>query len=278
MTIKQVEEQTGLARSNIRFYEKEKLIQPSRNEQNSYRDYSKKDIEDIKKIAFLRTLGIPVESIRRVITNEVPLYEVIQTQNQLLCTQLADLNKSKKICEKMLQTEAVSYDTLQIENYTSDLNNYWSEHSSVFKLDSFHFLHLWSSLLTWTVITLLCLVISIFSYAKLPPEIPVQWASHGTAVSMVNKNFIFAYPAVCLVIRFFLKPLIDAKIISPYSRFLSEYLTNYLCFVTLSIEIFSIFYLYNLAENVVTVLLIDTIVLIGLLILGISKVKRTVNS
>ena len=29
MTIKEVEVQTGLSRSNIRFYEKEKLIEPS---------------------------------------------------------------------------------------------------------------------------------------------------------------------------------------------------------------------------------------------------------
>ena len=49
MTIKEVENQTGLARSNVRFYEKEKLIEPSRNESNGYREYSEKDVEDIKK-------------------------------------------------------------------------------------------------------------------------------------------------------------------------------------------------------------------------------------
>ena len=40
MTIKDVEERTGLSRSNVRFYEKEKLVEPSRNESNGYRDYS----------------------------------------------------------------------------------------------------------------------------------------------------------------------------------------------------------------------------------------------
>ena len=30
MTIKDVEERTGLSRSNVRFYEKEKLVEPSR--------------------------------------------------------------------------------------------------------------------------------------------------------------------------------------------------------------------------------------------------------
>ena len=58
MTIKEVEERTGLTRSNIRFYEKEKLIEPSRNDKNGYRDYSEKDVENIKKIAYLRTLEI----------------------------------------------------------------------------------------------------------------------------------------------------------------------------------------------------------------------------
>lgn len=49
MTIKEVEEKTGLTRSNIRFYEKENLIFPERNEKNGYREYSQKDLEDIKK-------------------------------------------------------------------------------------------------------------------------------------------------------------------------------------------------------------------------------------
>ena len=57
MKIKDVEERTGLSRSNVRFYEKEKLIEPSRNESNGYRDYSENDVENIKKIAYLRTLG-----------------------------------------------------------------------------------------------------------------------------------------------------------------------------------------------------------------------------
>ena len=47
MKIKNVEERTGLSRSNVRFYEKEKLIEPSRNESNGYRDYSENDVENI---------------------------------------------------------------------------------------------------------------------------------------------------------------------------------------------------------------------------------------
>lgn len=34
MTIKEVEEKTGIVRSSVRFYEKEKLIHPVRNNRN----------------------------------------------------------------------------------------------------------------------------------------------------------------------------------------------------------------------------------------------------
>ncbi len=77
MTIKEVEERTGLTRSNIRFYEKEKLIEPSRNDKNGYRDYSEKNI---KKIAYLRTLEISIEDIRNIISDKVPLAEIIKKQ------------------------------------------------------------------------------------------------------------------------------------------------------------------------------------------------------
>lgn len=84
MTIKDVEERTGLSRSNIRFYEKEKLIEPSRNESNGYRDYSENDVENIRKIAYLRTLGISIEDIRSIISEKVTLQEMLEKQKEVL--------------------------------------------------------------------------------------------------------------------------------------------------------------------------------------------------
>ena len=98
MTIKDVEERTGLSRSNIRFYEKEKLIEPSRNESNGYRDYSENDVENIKKIAYLRTLGISIEDIRNIISEKVTLQEMLEKQKEVLKNQITDLNKAKPMC------------------------------------------------------------------------------------------------------------------------------------------------------------------------------------
>ena len=76
MTIKEVEQMTGLTRSNIRYYEKEKLICPKRNENNGYREYSSEDVENIKKIAYLRTLGISIEDILKLLNKDADLYTV----------------------------------------------------------------------------------------------------------------------------------------------------------------------------------------------------------
>lgn len=273
MTIKEVEAQTGLARSNIRFYEKEKLIEPSRNDKNGYRDYSEKDIENIKKIAYLRTLEISIEDIRFIISEKVPLIKIIEKQTAAIQTQIEGLNKAKAMCERMLEDGDVSFDELQVEKYVTDLNTYWNDNKTVFKLDSVSFLYIWGSLITWTAIASLCFIVGILSYAKLPVKIPVQW-DNGIATSFVDKKFIFIYPAACIMIRILLRPIIYVRLLMNYlhGELISEYLSNYLCFIALSVEVFSILFVYGLVKSVVSVLLIDTVVLIGILVVGIAKI------
>ena len=161
MTIKEVEKPTGLSRSNVRFYEKEKLIVPVGNERNGYRDYSNSDIENLKKIAYLRTLGISIEDIRSIISENV---------------------------------------------------------------------------------------------------------------SLRDKKFIFAYPIACIVIRYFVRPIIYGKLqMNFYCEVMTEYLTNYMCFLALSVELFSILFIYGIVKNIIAMLVVDTVVLIGVLIRGLAK-------
>ena len=272
MTIKDVEERTGLSRSNIRFYEKEKLIEPSRNESNGYRDYSENDVENIKKIAYLRTLGISIEDIRSIISEKVTLQEMLEKQKEVLKNQITDLNKAKLMCEKMLDKESISYEKLQVEQYVTDLHDYWKDNRTVFKLDSVSFLYIWGSMLTWTMLTSLCLIIGALSYSKLPTEIPVQW-SKGVATSLVNKNWIFICPVICIIIRYLLKPFIYAKLQmnNYYGEIITEYLTNYMCFIVLSVEIFSILFTFGVVKSVVVLLFVDTAIFIGLLVVGLVK-------
>lgn len=65
MKIRQLEQATGLDRATIRFYEKEGLIQPQRQE-NGYREYERSDQDALLKIKLLRQLGISLESIKKL--------------------------------------------------------------------------------------------------------------------------------------------------------------------------------------------------------------------
>lgn len=248
------------------------LIIQHQNESNGYRDYSENDVENIKKIAYLRTLGISIEDIRSIISEKVTLREMLERQNEVLKSQITDLNKAKFMCEKILDEESISYEKLQVEQYVTELQDYWKDNQAVFKIDSVSFLYIWGSMLTWTTITVLCLIIGILSYSKLPTEIPVQW-SNGMATSLVNKNWIFICPSICIKIRYLLKPVIYVKLqmSNYYGEIITEYLTNYMCFIVLSIEIFSILFTFGVVKSIVVLLFVNTVVFIGLLVVGLSK-------
>lgn len=200
------------------------------------------------------------------------MYAVLEKQSKELEGQIADLRRAKLLCEKMLHAEVINYDELQIEQFVPELEGYWEENRSVFKLDSVSFLYIWGSFFIWTAITAVCLVIGILFYAKLPSKLPVQW-SDGEASSFVNKKFIFIYPAVCIAIRYLLRPCIYAKLWMnhPYDNIIAEYLTNFMCFITLSIEIFSILFIYGVVKNIVVLLFVNAAGFIGVLLVGLIK-------
>ena len=208
----------------------------------------------------------------------MPLAKIIEKQTTTIQTQIEGLNQAKTMCERMLASGNISFDELQVEKYVADIDTHWSDNKSVFKLDSVSFLYIWGSLITWAIISSLCLLIGILSYTSLPSQIPVQWDS-GIATSVVDKKFIYVYPLACICIRILLRPVIYVRFLINYTygELITEYLSNYLCFIALSVEVFSIMFVYGLIKSVVAVLLVDTAALIGILIAGITKVSFVGN-
>lgn len=273
MTIKEVEERTGLSRSNIRFYEKENLIAPQRNEKNGYREYSQEDVEQIEKIAYLRTLNITVEDIRKIITEEASLYNAIKKQTTALDHEIADLQKARLLCQEMLKHKELNFANLSVQDYVNNLPAYWEANQNVFRLDTVSLIYTWGGLAVWAGITVLCLLIAIFSFSWLPEKIPVQW-SRGTVTSSVDKLFIFAYPAVCILIRFPLRPFIWRALYlkGMPSDAIANYISNFLCFVALSAQVFTILYLAGILKHITVILFLDAVVFLGLLVWGWNRV------
>ena len=266
MTIKEAEEQTGLSRSNIRFYEKEGLVKPRRNAGNSYRDYSEKDIGELQKIAYLRTLGISIEDIRRIVERQADLYEIIQKQIPLLERQISELQNARRMCEMLLSQGKIDYEDLQINRYISDPEEYWQKNRQILRLDSIGFISVWGGKTAWILLTAASLLIALCALWFLPEQIPVQW-SGGEAVSFADRRTVLAYPAVCVVIRFLLRPIIDTRIkrSTLYSSAITDYITNSLCFAALSAEVFMILFVKGIVTHITVILAVECMNLVAFL-------------
>ena len=67
MRIKDVMRLTGLTRKAIYYYEQAGLIAPSVDPDNQYRTYSEEDVEWLRYIRLLRSLGLSIQDIRELI-------------------------------------------------------------------------------------------------------------------------------------------------------------------------------------------------------------------
>lgn len=228
----------------------------------------------------MRTLGISIENIKKIASHEVELLEMIKNQYSIISNQIEELGTSKAICQEIMNTNELTYDNLNIEMYIPKVKEYIEINHKTFKLDSVSFMYMWGGMLSWGIITTIAMFVALLAYPNLPTQIPIQW-SNGMVSNEVGKVFIFAYPIACIIIRFLLRPFIWKWL---HERFccndvVSDYVTNYLCFTALSIQLFTILYLKGFVKSVSIIFGIDFIVFIGTLLIGwkhsdMKKAKR----
>lgn len=111
MKIKEVERQTGITSANIRFYEKEGLLEPHRNPENNYREYSEEDVWRIQRIKTLRMLGVPVADIKLLFDGKKELEEIMEQRVLSISEEEKYLAETKKLCEEII-VRKLDVDTL----------------------------------------------------------------------------------------------------------------------------------------------------------------------
>lgn len=95
MRTKDLEEQLGLTKHTIHFYEKEGFIQPERDE-NGYRNYSMKDVQTLEMLKFLRGLMISLEDCKGILEGTVSFQEVLRVNEIHLENQIASMEEIKE--------------------------------------------------------------------------------------------------------------------------------------------------------------------------------------
>lgn len=93
MKTKELEQELGLTKHTIRYYEKEGFIKPQKDD-NGYRMYSKEDVQILQLVKFLRHLNISIEDVKEIINGELTFEECLRVNEVNLEHQIEELKKA----------------------------------------------------------------------------------------------------------------------------------------------------------------------------------------
>ena len=99
MKINEVEKQTGISCTNIRYYEQKELLVPQRANDNNYRVYTSDDIERLKQIKILRMIGIPIAEIKEILDEKKSLKDVMTIRIDQITDEEQNLATVKALCK-----------------------------------------------------------------------------------------------------------------------------------------------------------------------------------
>lgn len=186
MTIKELEAELNITRANVRFYEREGLISPKRNPLNDYREYTEQDLEQLRRILFLRKLDISVESLRLLQAGKLEMKVLLQDQLAKLEIKQKENEEIKQILLMLLQKESLRFSTLDIESVPcpskpllkDTLNQLW---------------FYWDKLVVWGLM-LIQFLYTIMVFPWLPSQIPSYTGQGMIMKSKIHFWFYFIVP------------------------------------------------------------------------------------
>lgn len=120
MLIQDVERKTGLDRATVRFYEKEGIVVPAR-EENGYRTYTDTDVELLLKIKLLRQLGLSLGTIKGLHQGRDDFIKVISEQIERLERRMHEDARARFVCCEM-KKDGAEYITLDSARYLNMLS------------------------------------------------------------------------------------------------------------------------------------------------------------
>jgi len=198
MKIQDVEIRTGLDRATIRFYEKEGIVVPER-EDNGYRSYSDEDVTLLLKIKLLRQLGLSLFNIKNLQQGSGDFSVILSRQVELLSKQIQNDNAAKQVCITM-QQENAQYESLDSVRYLEmfSLKNTITEPS--FQESVQHERHPWRRYFARMIDHAFMGAVCIFLFAvvfRIRPLLP------NTIRTLNYLSNYFAIPIMALLLCFF---------------------------------------------------------------------------
>lgn len=104
--IKEVAKLFNITTNKIRYYEKQELIKPIRDEENDYRIYSGRDIMQLQAVLLYRSIGLSIKTIKEIIKRNdgIDYLEHFNRQWIMVNDEIHRLNTIRESLEKIIDT------------------------------------------------------------------------------------------------------------------------------------------------------------------------------
>lgn len=106
MKINDVEKITGLTSKAIRLYESKGLITVRRDE-NGYRNYSDKDVNTLKNIKLLRSVGASISDIKLYLFGIISVNELMDKRKAEILNESGQNSEKYRLCERLSQNNSL---------------------------------------------------------------------------------------------------------------------------------------------------------------------------
>ena len=106
LTISKLAKSFGLARSTLLYYDRLGLLKPDRHSPAGYRLYGADAAARLARIAELRSAGLPLSTIKKVLETSTPLAEALERQVAALNRQLSELRTQQRVVLRLLQSSS----------------------------------------------------------------------------------------------------------------------------------------------------------------------------
>lgn len=191
---------TGLSISNIRFYEKKKLLDPKRDDENQYRDYTPEDIERLKRVVIFRKLDIPIETIQAIFNKQMSIKAALENQEEELAGRMLSLEGSMYLCRSMAEDDEIeAMDTgkylnmieaeekagrhfVEVPDFVEDMADYAQKDAGVPSVFLYPMLGKYMYLTKYVALLVRLCVFGVIIYIMLHSEIPWMFRILWSAV------------------------------------------------------------------------------------------------
>lgn len=116
----------GCTSRALRFYEQKGIIQSTTSPFSNRRQYSEEQIQKIKQVLVLRSLGLPVAKIQELQGNDKTLSEIIaQHKAELVASMVATGKQYQLLCEAALTLESGGDIFTERQRHSPNIQNRW---------------------------------------------------------------------------------------------------------------------------------------------------------